>query len=127
MPIGLRFPPPQQLGTELVVPLPEQIGPYFNDFAGNSLDRMPTAVDAWIDVLDQESRAGRVPRSSFRQIRKCHPSRTGCGRRLLQICTACTRKSPVDNGYEGFGFRGGTFAEPNGRPPGSLDGDRLRP
>ena len=35
------------------------------------------------------------------------------------------RKSPVDNGYEGFGFRAGTFAEPNGRQPGSLDGDRL--
>ena len=56
-PVGLGFLPPQQFGRQLIVPFAEQIGPYFNGFAGNALDRIAAAVDAGIDVLDQEPRA----------------------------------------------------------------------
>jgi hypothetical protein len=36
----------------LIVPFAEQIGPYFNGFASNALERIAAAVDAGIDVLD---------------------------------------------------------------------------
>ena len=51
-PVGLGFLPPQQFCGQLIVPFAEQIGPYFNGFAGNALERIAAAVDAGIDVLD---------------------------------------------------------------------------
>src|SRR6185436_5051328 len=59
-PIGLGFSPPQQLRGELVVALTQQIRPHLDGLSGNALDRVAAAVDAWIDVLDQKPRSGRI-------------------------------------------------------------------
>ena len=69
-PVGLGFLPPQQLGGQLVVAFAQQIGPDFNGFAGNALDRIAAAVDARIDVLDQKSRPGRIARGRPRAAPK---------------------------------------------------------
>jgi hypothetical protein len=107
--LSFGFLPPQQFGGQLVVAFAEKIRPYIKGFAGNPLDRMTAAVDPRIDVLDQESRSGRVARRRLRMVRNGSSSMTGGGRRLhASVPYSLREKRPFDNRFNSLGFPGGT-------------------
>ena len=40
--------------------LAKNIGPYVNGFARNALNRVATAIDAWINIFDPKTRARQI-------------------------------------------------------------------
>ena len=62
LPVGAGLGPPQQRSRDDVMALAKNIGPDLNIFAGNSFYRVAAAVDAGVDVFDEETGPGRIGR-----------------------------------------------------------------
>src|SRR5262245_75843 len=61
---------PKQRGGNDVVTIAKNIGPDINRFADNAFDRITTALDARVNVLNTEARTGDVGRGDFPSLER---------------------------------------------------------
>ena len=100
-PLGRRSAPPQQRGRDDVVAFAKNIGPYFDGFAGDALDRIAAAVDARIDVLDAKARPGRIGRGHVPRLSACVGAHVGGEQALMRTPDAPLRTCSL---FDRFGL-----------------------
>src|SRR5262245_39306188 len=96
-PSGLRFLAPQQFGRELVMAFTQEIGPDVERLTDNPLDRVSTAIDGRIDILDQETRTGGIVRCRFGNVWNTHRSVAGNRQRSSHVCSGSHTEGFLDN------------------------------